>query len=138
MYSHNVIQYLGLTFTGFASDPVPDEKVNITHSDKTIVVSIAQDLIYAESKERIQTLTSLAFGMKVRERTGSIRLLKILHGLRHTASTATVFKHDKALVIASMQDDVDEMKIHLHLPRLFGTIITSMKKNSTKRHNACC
>ena len=42
---------------GFTSDPVTDEKVKINPTDEKKVVSIAQDLIYAESKGRKQ-LTS--------------------------------------------------------------------------------
>ena len=40
--------------------------------------------------------------MTVRQITGSVRLLRILHGLGHTASVATVYKHDTALAIAIM------------------------------------
>ena len=47
------------------------------------------------------THKSLALGMTVRQITGSVRLLHILHGLGHTASVATVYKHDTALAIAS-------------------------------------
>ena len=74
-------------------------------------MSIAQDLIYAESKGRKQTHKSLALGLAVRQLTGSVRLLTILHGLGHVASPSTVSKHDTALAIASVQDEGDEIKI---------------------------
>lgn len=86
---------------GFSSEPVADEMVEITTSEKTKVVSIAQDLIYAESRGKKQTHKSLALGMTVRQITGSVRLLKILHGLGHTVSASTVYKHDTALALAS-------------------------------------
>ena len=38
-------------------------------------------------------------------------MLTILHGLGHTVSSSTVPKHDTALAIASIQDQVDEIKI---------------------------
>ena len=48
----------------FASDPVTDEKVKINPTDEKKVVSIAQDLIYAESKGRKQTHKSLALAQR--------------------------------------------------------------------------
>ena len=70
--------------------------VEIRPSEKAKVVSIAQDMIYAESSGKKQTRKSLALGMTVRQMTGSIRLLRILHGLGHSASTYTVYRHDNA------------------------------------------
>ena len=83
-------------------------------------MSIAQDLIYAESKGRKFTHKSLALGMT--QITGSVRLLRILHGLGHTASVATVYKHDTALAIASSreQDIIIPRNIN---PRTFSTIV---------------
>ena len=87
-------------------------------------MSIAQDLIYAESKGRKQTHKSLALGLAVRQLTGSTRLLTILHGLGHTASSSTVSKHDTALAVASIQDQVDEIKIPRNInPSAFTTIV---------------
>ena len=83
---------------GFSYEPVSEERVRISENEQTKVVSIAQDLIYAESKGKKLTHKSLALGMTVRQITGSVRLLRILHGLGHTASTATVYKHDTALL----------------------------------------
>ena len=101
---------------GFTSDPVTD--------DEKKVVSIAQDLIYAESKGRKQTHKSLALGLAFRQITGSVRLLTILHGLGHTAAASTVSKHDTALAIASIQDHGDEIKIPRNInPSAFTTIV---------------
>ena len=86
---------------GFSSEPIDDEMVEIRPSEKSKVVSIAQDLIYAEWSGRKQTHKSLALGMTVRQMTGSVRLLRILHGLGHTASAATVYRHDTALALAT-------------------------------------
>ena len=109
---------------GFTSDPVTDEKVKINASDERKVVSIAQDLIYADSKGRKQTHKSLALGMAVRQITGSVRLLTILHGLGHTAAGSTVSKHDTALAITSIQDQGDEIKIPRNInPSAFTTIV---------------
>ena len=109
---------------GFTSDPVTDEKVKINPTDEKKVVSIAQDLIYAESKGRKQTHKSLALGLAVRQITGSVRLLTILHGLGHTAAASTVSKHDTALAIASIQDHGDEIKIPRNInPSAFTTIV---------------
>ena len=71
----------------------PPETVAISPIERTKVVSIAQDLVYAESKGRKLTHKSLALGMAVRQITRSIRLLRILHGLGHTTSTSTIYKH---------------------------------------------
>ena len=86
---------------GFSCEPVENETVAISPIERTKVVSIAQDLVYAESKGRKLTHKSLALGMAVRQITGSIRLLRILHGLGHTTSTSTVYKHDTGLALAS-------------------------------------
>lgn len=86
---------------GFLSEPVGDKMVEVTRSEKTKVISIVQDMIYAESRRKKQTHKSLALGMTVRQITGSVRLLKILHGLGHTVSASTVYKHDTALALAS-------------------------------------
>ena len=69
-----------------------DKNVEISSKEDAKVVSIEQDLIYAESKGKKQTHKSLALGMAVRQMTGSVRLLKVLHGLGHTASADTVSK----------------------------------------------
>ena len=62
--------------------------------------------------------------MAVRQLTGSTRLLKILHGLGHTASTDTVLKHDTALAIISSEGDENEIKIPRNIVQgLFTTIV---------------
>ena len=50
---------------GFSSDPVKDDRVEISSSEDANIVSIAQDLVYAEPKGRKQTHKSLALGMTV-------------------------------------------------------------------------
>ena len=51
-------------------------------------------------------------------------MLTILHGLGHTASSSTVSKHDTALAVASIQDQVDEIKIPRNInPSAFTTIV---------------
>jgi hypothetical protein len=107
---------------GFSDEPLREERVQISGSEQTKLVSIAQDLIYAESKGRKFTHKSLALGMTVRQITGSVRLLRILHGLGHTASVATVYKHDTALAIASSrgQDIIIPRNIK---PGMFATVV---------------
>ena len=107
---------------GFSDEPLCEERVEISGNDQTKLVSIAQDLIYAESKGRKFTHKSLALGMTVRQITGSVRLLRILHGLGRTASVATVYKHDTALAIASSrgQDIIIPRNIN---PGMFSTIV---------------
>ena len=107
---------------GFSDQPLREEKVQISGNEQTKLVSIAQDLIYAESKGRKFTHKSLALGMIVRQITGSVRLLRILHGLGHTASVATVYKHDTALAIASSrgQDIIIPRNIN---PGMFATVV---------------
>lgn len=107
---------------GFSYEPVSEERVRISENEQTKVVSIAQDLIYAESKGKKLTHKSLALGMTVRQITGSVRLLRILHGLGHTASTATVYKHDTALAVASSkgQDIIIPRNINAEV---FATIV---------------
>ena len=107
---------------GFSDEPLCEERVQISVNEQTKLVSIAQDLIYAESKGRKFTHKSLALGMTVRQITGSVRLLRILHGLGHTASVATVYKHDTALAIASSrgQDIIIPRNIN---PGTFSTIV---------------
>jgi hypothetical protein len=107
---------------GFSDQPLREERVQISGNEQTKLVSIAQDLIYAESKGRKFTHKSLALGMTVRQITGSVRLLRILHGLGHTASVATVYKHDTALAIASNrgQDIIIPRNIN---PGMFATVV---------------
>ena len=107
---------------GFSSEPVEQEMVEICPSEKTKVVSIAQDLIYAESNGKKQTHKSLAPGMTVRQMTGSVRPLRILHGLGHTAFTDTVYRHDFALALAS--SNCQEIIIPRNMnPEAFTTIV---------------
>ena len=106
----------------FSCEPIDDEMVDIIPSEKTKVVSIAQDLIYAESSGKKQTHKSLALGMTVRQMTGSVRLLKILHGLGHTASTDTVYRHDSALAISSSNGQEIIIPRNIN-PEAFTTIV---------------
>ena len=107
---------------GFSEEPLREKKVQISENEQTKIASIAQDLIYAASKGRKFTHKSLALGMTVRNITGSVRLLRILHGLGHTASVATVYKHDTALAIASSgaQDIIIPRNIN---PGMFATVV---------------
>ena len=82
---------------GYSGEPVVDERVVISRSQRCKIVSIIQDLVYAEAKGKKQTHKSLALGMTVRQISGSTKLLNILHGLGHSASSSTVCKHDSAL-----------------------------------------
>ena len=107
---------------GFSSEPIEQEMVGICPSEKTKVVSIAQDLIYAESNGKKQTHKSLALGMTVRQMTGSVRLLRILHGLGHTASTDTVYRHDSALALASSNGQEIIIPRNMN-PEAFTTIV---------------
>ena len=109
---------------GFTCDPTMDKNVEISSKEDAKVVSIAQDLIYGESKGKKQTHKSLALGMAVRQMTGSVRLLKVLHGLGHTASADTVSKHDTALAIISSNGDGKEIKIPRNiLKNVFTTLV---------------
>ena len=65
----------------------------------------------------------LALGMTVHNIMGSVRLLRILHGLGHTASVVTVYKHDTALAIASnrAQDIIIPRNIN---PGMFATVVS--------------
>ncbi|CAB3987689.1 Hypothetical predicted protein [Paramuricea clavata] len=60
--------------------------------------------------------------MTVRQITGSVRLRRILHGLGHTASVATVYKHGTALAIASSrgQDIIIPRNIN---PGIIATVV---------------
>jgi hypothetical protein len=107
---------------GFSCEPIQHEMVEIRPSEKTKVVSIAQDMIYAESSGKKQTHKSLALGMTVRQMTGSIRLLRILHGLGHTASTDTVYRHDTALALASTNGQEIIIPRNMN-PESFTTIV---------------
>ena len=86
---------------GFSEDPLINTRVNLSESEQCKVVSICQDLIYAEGRGRKQTEKSLALGVAVRQLTGSIKVIELLHGLGHSVSPSTVYKHDSALAIAA-------------------------------------
>ena len=109
---------------GFTCDPTTDKKVEISSKEEAKVVSIAEDLIYAESKGKKQTHKSLALGMAVRQMTGLVRLLKILHSLGHIASTDTVSRHNIALAIISSEGDGKDIKIPRNISQnIFATIV---------------
>ena len=109
---------------GLTCDPTMDKNVEISSKEDAKVVSIAQDLIYAESKGKKQTHKSLALRMAVRQMTGSVRLLKVLHGLGHTASANTVSKHGTALAIISSNRDGKGIKIPRNiLKNVFTTLV---------------
>ena len=98
--------------------------VDGTPSKDAKVLSIAQDLIYAESSDKKQTHKSLALGMAVRQITGSMRLLRIRHGLGHTVSTATVYRHDTAPALLSRDEEGTEITIPCNIiPNVFATIV---------------
>ena len=59
-------------------DPVENQMVEISSNESAKIVSIAQDLIYAESNGKKQTHKALALRMAVRQITGSVRLLRML------------------------------------------------------------
>lgn len=73
-----------------------DRNAEISSKEDAKVVSIAQYLIYAESK-----VTQKSLGMAVRQMTESVRYLNVLHGPGHIASADTVSKHYAALTIIS-------------------------------------
>ena len=92
---------------GYSQDPVMDERVAVSHSQCCKVVSICQDLIYAESKGKKQTHKAVALGMAVRQVTGSTMMINVLHGLGHSVSSSTVRKRDSALAsVISLSEDV--------------------------------
>lgn len=107
---------------GYSNEPAMDVRVQLEDSERCKVVSICQDLVYGESKGRKQTHKSLALGMAVRELTGSVKVVEILHGLGHSVSSATVYKHDSALAVASSrgQDIIIPRNINAGL---FATIV---------------
>ena len=76
----------------------------------------------------MQTHKALAFGMAVRKITGSVRLLRILHGLGHTASTDTVYRHDTALAISSSKSAGKEIAIPRNISA--GTFTTIVWDNN--------
>lgn len=53
----------------FASDPVTDENVKINPAEEAKIISIAQDLIYTESKRRKQTQIACSWDGRVRQMT---------------------------------------------------------------------
>ena len=58
---------------GYSSDPVENQMVENSSNESAKIVSIAQDLIYAESNGKKQTHKALALGMAVRQIAGSVR-----------------------------------------------------------------
>ena len=60
--------------------------------------------------------------------TGSVRLLKVLHGLEHTASADTVSKHDTALAIISSNGDGKELKVPRNISKgIFTRLVRDNK-----------
>lgn len=53
----------------------------------------------------------------MRQMSGSFRLLRILHGVGHIASTATVYRHDTALALLSNYNDDKELPIPRNIRR---------------------
>ena len=108
---------------GFSVEPVEESKVSISHSETCKVISIAQDLVYIASKGKKFTHKSLALAMATRHITGSVKLVKILHGLGHCVSPATVYKHDSALALSCNNTDQNLIIPRNINPGSFSTII---------------
>lgn len=60
--------------------------------------------------------------MNVRYIAVSVGLVRILHELGHTASMATVYKHDAALTIASKRGQDTNIRCNIN-PRLFASVV---------------
>ena len=76
--------------------------------------------------------------MTVRQMTGSVRLLRILHGLGHTPSTDTVYRHDSALALASSNGQEIIIPQNMNPKRsqlLFGTTTFQPRDCVWKRDN---
>ena len=74
------------------------------------------------SKGKMFTRKSLALAMPTRHITGPIKLVKILHGLGHCVSPATVYKHDSALALSCNSSNQDVIIARNIIPGLFSTI----------------
>ena len=120
---------------GFTCDPTMDKNSSeISCKEDAKVISIAQDLIYAESKGKKHTYKSLALGMAVRQITRSVRLLKVLHCLGHKASTDTVSKHDTTLAIISSNGDGKAIKIPMNISKTYLAQLSGTTTTLSKRH----
>ena len=66
--------------------------------------------------------------------TGSMRLLQILHGLGHTACTATVYRHDTALSLLSSDEEGREITIRewYHRAKFRNQAVTCGEKTINK------
>ena len=120
---------------GFTCDPTMYKNSSeISCKEDAKVISIAQDLIYAESKCKKHTHKSLALGMAVRQMTRSVRLLKVLHCLGHKASIDTVSKHDTTLAIISSNGDGKEIKISRNISKTYLAQLSGTTTTLSKRH----
>ena len=106
----------------YSNEPVMNERVVVSRSQLCKVVSICQDLVYAEAKGKKQTQKALALGMTVRQVSGSTKLVDILHGLGHSVSSSTVCKHDTALASISNVSENVIIPRNIHVGR-FTTIV---------------
>ena len=61
--------------------------------------------------------------MATRHITGSVKLVKILHGLGHCVSPATVYKHDSALGLSCDSSNQDVIIPRNIIPGSFSTIV---------------
>ena len=104
-------------------EPAEENKASISVSEICNVVSIAQALVYLASKGKMFTHKSLALAMATRHVTGSVKLVKILHGLGHCVASATAYKHDSALALSCNSSNQDVIIPRNIIPGSFLTIV---------------
>ena len=90
---------------GFSSEPTLSEYVNITDTEKSKLMSIAQDLVNTASGGRQPTPKSIALGMALRQMTGSASVISLLNGLGHCMSHSYVLSHETALAQLNISMD---------------------------------
>ena len=83
--------------SGISTQPLDNERVEVTLEDSRKIVSTCQDIITLASKGWWLMPKQCSLAMAVRHMTGSAQLIGLLNGLGHCSSNSQVLEHDTAL-----------------------------------------
>ena len=106
----SLYNFMAVVIGGVADYDLPHDDSHYVHlmpSIKCKVLSICQDIVYAQSKGTALTPKSAALGVAVRHLTGSRHISRLLSGLGHACSYDTIMRIETALAVQQLNSSKD-------------------------------
>ena len=97
----NLYNFLAWT-VGASDEACSDKCVFLPPATHRRILTIAQDIIYLQSKGRKQLPKHMSLAMTVRHLTGSAQLIGLLNGFGYSVSNSVVLNHDTAIATQQM------------------------------------